>query len=543
MPAVSHKHFIDELKFTLSDSDLIKAKALLQYFKDVDPKIQDQALCELSKADEEIAFHLLGYLAGKRIKEKQVKDKLYLLLLDKSFGRSDRIMEWLGSENYLDKTVFIKIAGDLQLEEAVPRLLEMISQSDDKEVLLAIINALGVIGSVAAVPPLADFLYTDDPELTPAAVSALSKTGGSTAVKRLSEALGRDGEIDIIILDALAAIQDQLALRKINEMLMSHFARIRNRAKDHLSKIGTKTVPILVENLKERDPDLLIHSLNILGLIGDESAAPAVRKMLNDDHPDSNVRFAAYEALGLIPSSRSAIRLANGLNDPEEQVRLAAARAIDRNLSDVLLSGIKNLLTNGDYGAQNLVVTLLNAEADNIFNKLIDWELFQGQVVDYLPKKAHPQIRDHFLAILKKRKKDSLAQLIAGGKDRGREKGLMIYAVDDSRMMLNIYMKKLSQLDYESATFQFPDRALKAVKEKKPDLVITDLNMPEINGLQLTEQIRQWYDSSKLPIIMITTQNDLQDMETAHKVGVDVILKKPFEDKELAETIRTLTGT
>ena len=66
--------------------------------------------------------------------------------------------------------------------------------------------------------------------------------------------------------------------------------------------------------------------------------------------------------------------------------------------------------------------------------------------------------------------------------------------------------------------------------------------MPEINGLQLSEKIRKSYSPDQLPIIMITTQSDLQDVEAAKGAGIDVVLHKPFTDEELRNTIDKAAG-
>jgi len=134
------------------------------------------------------------------------------------------------------------------------------------------------------------------------------------------------------------------------------------------------------------------------------------------------------------------------------------------------------------------------------------------------------------------------------GVSKGKKK--IIYAVDDSTMMLKLYKKKLHTLGYEPIVFQYPAEAIKAVSKKKPNLIITDLNMPMINGLQLAKEVRLNHNEKEVPIIMITTQSDFlgrtQDKTTPRinkeailKAGVNVVLHKPFKDTELAKAIST----
>ncbi len=61
--------------------------------------------------------------------------------------------------------------------------------------------------------------------------------------------MGHDTHLDLLILDIFSQIQDTLSLQKLNETLSSHYAHLRNYAKNKLVRIGSKAVPFLVENL------------------------------------------------------------------------------------------------------------------------------------------------------------------------------------------------------------------------------------------------------------------------------------------------------
>ena len=104
-------------------------------------------------------------------------------------------------------------------------------------------------------------------------------------------------------------------------------------------------------------------------------------------------------------------------------------------------------------------------------------------------------------------------------------------------MILNIYKKTLYQLGYEAHLFEYPASALAQMQQVKPDIVFTDLNMPEITGVELTETLRTWYTKEDVPIIMVTTQSEGQDHEAAHNAGVNMILHKPFTAEQLEEVI------
>ena len=113
-----------------------------------------------------------------------------------------------------------------------------------------------------------------------------------------------------------------------------------------------------------------------------------------------------------------------------------------------------------------------------------------------------------------------------------------ICAVDDSRMILNIYKSTLHELGFEPVLFEFPASALEWLATEKPDMVLTDLNMPDITGIDLAREIRRKYSAAELPVVMVTTQNEASDNKAALEAGVNDILHKPFT----AESLRAVIG-
>ncbi|MEA2084790.1 MAG: response regulator [Thermodesulfobacteriota bacterium] len=75
---------------------------------------------------------------------------------------------------------------------------------------------------------------------------------------------------------------------------------------------------------------------------------------------------------------------------------------------------------------------------------------------------------------------------------------------------------------------------------EKPLAVCTDLNMPEITGIELIQKVRQQYGSKELPIIMVTTQSEIQEIKTAGNAGADIVLNKPFNTENLGNALKDL---
>ncbi len=543
--------FINELKYCIKQNDVIKAVALLQFFLTISNKCQKSILFEILKADDKTAYPMLERLSRLEIEDDNINEKITELILEKSYNNGGLIVDYIKKSDSKNKQLYIKIAGDLKLKNALSPLKDILLNEKNQKILKETITTVGKIGEQSSTSSVAKFLHGSGEKLKAVAIKALAELGGSSAIKKLFEALAGDSKGDILIIKALAERQDQESLEKLTELLSSQFTDLRHTAMDNLIAIGVKSIPVVINNLKIDDADTVIHSLNVLGNIGDITALPAIQKVIYNQPEDPNVRFAVYEAMERLPSSKSAISLAQGLTDPVDHVRMAAAKAIDKNLSTVLVAGMKNMIEAKDEQSLRVVATLIDSGADNAFNFLLESDTFQDYAFGHLVDTAHPEIRDHFLKLLKskgdkklsKRIKDALAP-------EDSAKKIKVAAVDDSKMMLKIYMRTLHELGYESETFEFPAKAIKAVKKSKPDILITDLNMPEINGLQMCEEIRKTYSSKQLPIIMVTTQSDVASQSVTtedgssenvvEKAGIDLVLNKPFEDTDLQNAITNL---
>ncbi len=534
MVTLNYSHMVEEIQANIKTGDRMKAKLVLSHIGQVDEKTRNRLVYELSRGQLEFSVPLLLFLLSEHT---EVTDKMPIIketLLSSLLAYPDMLLHFLRDPEISDKAELIRIAADLKFEPATPVLLEMLDASTNESVIYLIIEALGQIGDPEATNTLTEFLYAANRELIITAVQSLGMVGTPTAMHRLAERMGTDNEIDFLILSIFADVQDQVSLEKLNETLASHYAHMRTFAKKELVSIGPKAVPLLIENLNRKDPDFLVHTLNVLGDIGDESAVVPIRKLLQNEPKSANVRFAAYEALALLPLRKGAYTLTAGLSDPEDHVCVAAARAIDRNFSDILGAGLKNLLRRRDDEARHITKIIVSAQVDKIFLSLAGEDYFEELALIYLPH-THRDTRSHYHNLLLKNGFAEFAGKISG--DEVEKEKQKIVAVDDSRMILNIYKATLHELGYDPVVFEFPASALEWLRKEKPRMVLTDLNMPDITGIELTREIRKIYSKEELPVIMVTTQNEANDNEAAQQAGVDRIIHKPFNAKSLQNAI------
>ena len=545
------KDFIAELVFCLNQEDIVKAKALLQFASDssISTDVQKKAMTELAKGPERVVLPLIEYLTKVEISDPKIQEALYELILDKAYGNTDLVIAYITKNEKKARLLFLKAAGELCLMETAPILKQIISTDKDPQIIGAAIQSLGALRLPESLDTFGHMAVHPDREVKKSAIFAISKTGSQEAVDLIMGFLGEDEQTNKLAVEALAERQDLYALEQLTSLLSSPTTIVRDTAIVQLLKLGTKSTPILTRAFKNAQADYLVHLMTTLGYIGDPAAIIPILDIINTQPKDANIRQAAYEAMERIPSPKTAMCLAQGLQDPVEAVRMSAARAIDKNLSKPLVAGLKNIVRSGSLDALNAVSALIDANAENIFNFLVEEEDFQSLAQQHITQQADLSTRKTFLKKMTSLGQKELVEKIAS-KDTQNEPSstntAKIIVVDDSKMMLKLYQNKLTALGFTPQTFDRPEDAIPQILATQPDLVITDLNMPNISGLELTRALRKKFTRQQVPVLMITTQSDFVEEENGDmrvddtiltKSGINIILHKPFTDDDFKQAI------
>jgi two-component system chemotaxis response regulator CheY len=115
---------------------------------------------------------------------------------------------------------------------------------------------------------------------------------------------------------------------------------------------------------------------------------------------------------------------------------------------------------------------------------------------------------------------------------------LKILAVDDSPTMRRIIVNTLKRAGYDDVTEASDGKdALAKMKVEQFNFVITDWNMPEMDGLTFVSQVRSLEEFKDMPILMVTTRSVKDDIIEAMKAGVNNYIVKPFTPETLGEKI------
>jgi len=120
---------------------------------------------------------------------------------------------------------------------------------------------------------------------------------------------------------------------------------------------------------------------------------------------------------------------------------------------------------------------------------------------------------------------------------------MRILIVDDSKAMRSIIMRSLRQAGLGQHSFEEASNgaeALAAVKADPPQLVLSDWNMPEMNGIELLENLRA--SGSRVRLGFITSETSNETRELAIRSGASFVLTKPFTPETLGQAITTAVG-
>jgi chemosensory pili system protein ChpA (sensor histidine kinase/response regulator) len=115
-----------------------------------------------------------------------------------------------------------------------------------------------------------------------------------------------------------------------------------------------------------------------------------------------------------------------------------------------------------------------------------------------------------------------------------------VLVVDDAWSVRRSMQQLLEDAGYDVATAADGFEALERLRAKIPDVVLTDLEMPNLNGLELTRRMQEIPLWAAIPVVMITSRTSSKHREEGHKAGVDVYLTKPYQDAELLAQVRNL---
>lgn len=119
----------------------------------------------------------------------------------------------------------------------------------------------------------------------------------------------------------------------------------------------------------------------------------------------------------------------------------------------------------------------------------------------------------------------------------GQRTILVVDDFDDTRLLLRVWLQKKG---YRVVEAENGNQAVAEAQSQQPDLIIMDVEMPELDGLSATRKIRTLENSEEVPIVVVSAYGADEFRDDALAAGCDAYVSTPFEPDELENLIKTL---
>ena len=117
-----------------------------------------------------------------------------------------------------------------------------------------------------------------------------------------------------------------------------------------------------------------------------------------------------------------------------------------------------------------------------------------------------------------------------------------IMVVDDNPDIITIVKTILEGKGYGVLSASSGPELLNMLKSQKPDLIILDIMMPEMDGLEVLTRLKGMSDTTSIPIILLTAKVQYEDVLGGYNLGADYYITKPFTSTQLVNGINLLLG-
>jgi DNA-binding response OmpR family regulator len=115
-----------------------------------------------------------------------------------------------------------------------------------------------------------------------------------------------------------------------------------------------------------------------------------------------------------------------------------------------------------------------------------------------------------------------------------------VLIVDDEKDLVSLLEYHLTRENYDVLTAGDGEMALELAKEKHPDLILLDIMLPEVNGLEVCKRLKADPDTASIRIIMLTARGEEADIVAGLELGADDYVSKPFSPRVLLARVRAV---
>ena len=115
-----------------------------------------------------------------------------------------------------------------------------------------------------------------------------------------------------------------------------------------------------------------------------------------------------------------------------------------------------------------------------------------------------------------------------------------VLIVDDDPDILRLVSYNLTQAGFDVATAATGRKALESVQKRQPDLIILDLMLPDIDGMEVCRTLRQRDDSRRIPIVILTAADSEEAIRTAYELHANCCVTKPADQEQYVQAVKKI---
>lgn len=438
---------------------------------------------------------------------------------------------------------------------AVPLLHEIIEDSTNESLYSDILISLARLKSPESLNIFRKFINYPDELVSTSCIEMLGVFRDTESIEILTSIINNaelDDQYEVCTLQAgmavqsLASIKTEKALSFLVSKIHHRNATLRRRIQDELIKIGPDVIPFLAPIFLENDNDKKILASNILGFIGSRKGGEILVQALDSGKAvDPNIKYAIYEAFGRIPFLKGLMCLVDALRVEEDGlILLSVVTALNEQVNPGVISAINEIIASDNDQSKRLIRALVSAKATIIFKSIYENEKNTKLILPVIAETKDPETLEAFKSVLSgidgDRARKDLETLSKADLDTC-EKGLL--AVDDSKAMLSFYRSIAAEIGFRIMTAMNGKEALDLIESGEEfDLIITDMNMPIMDGIEFTKQLRNSIGYEETPVIMVTTESEQSQRDLAASAGISSFVTKPFTIDIIKEKIDNISG-
>lgn len=507
-------------------------------------------------ANDQAAVTPLLELYGSKGCDQAVEEVMYHALQQLMQGSDGAIFQGLNHPSVDIQLLAMRCGCETGSPHFQSYLVDKLQETTDPLLLAEIIKSLATFADPELITVLLPYMNHDDSGVAGSCIDLLASVGGVRARDGLVELVQREMDqfnavggcsfVAALAMECLAGFSDE----KIITFLVAHIHHdspsFRRLVGETLINMGIEAVPALVYCVERGGNDEKIMAINCLGFIRHRKGSEALIACLDTEYAwDINIRFAMFEAIGRIDCLRSALCLADALTLEEDEFVLnAVLTGLDRICHPGLAKVFSDLLCN-EKKAVAMVRKLLALRLKNILKvvyEIPDYRrILYGEVANLgsrgVSRFCTTLFRSHAVPF-----PPDLVVATPLSVDLPFH-GKRILVVDDSKAIIRFYAEVAEATGFDIISAYDGKEALDYLQQEGSrtiDLLLTDMNMPHMDGIELVCEVRQMECFYSLPILMATTESGSSQCAFAHGAGVNGFISKPFSREVLVGRLQEM---